>query len=420
MERRGLKHKRTQGLGYADHFAPVHHSLGLLMSSVQVPSAPPLQISLITETYPPEVNGVALTLQRLLTGLIAEGHAVQLIRPRQSAADRPLDHDRAVETVLYSGVPIPRYPDLRLGLPAYVDLKRRWRQQRPHLIHIATEGPLGLSALYAAKHLRIPITSGFHTNFHRYSRHYGIGFLQSTITAYLRYFHNQCVCTLVPTEALRRELEIMGFRGVRILSRGIDTQLFHPRHRQTALRTAWGVDDDAPVALYVGRLAAEKNLELAVTAFQAMHRANPRSRFVLVGSGPLHDSLRQQHPDLIFCGVQTGDALAAHYASADIFLFPSQTETFGNVILEAMASGLAVVAFDDAAAKEHVRDGDNGRRVACDDPQGFVQAAADLAVDLPTARAMGARAFVDMQSHGWAAVSQELVHLFNEFAQVTP
>ncbi len=397
------------------------------MLPVDASSSPRLQISLITETYPPEVNGVALTLQRLLNELLAEGHHLQLVRPRQFRGDDGRE-DSTIETLTYPGLPLPKYPDLRLGLPAYFDLKKRWRQRQPHLIHIATEGPLGLSALYAAKHLNIPITSGFHTNFHRYSEHYGLGFLQNTITAYLRYFHNQCDCTLVPTQALQAELTDKGFKRVQILSRGIDTQAFNPKHRSDALRAEWGVTATDPVALYVGRLAAEKNLAVAVKAFQEMRRACPTTKFVLVGSGPLHEPLQQRYPDLIFAGVQKHQALSNYYASADLFLFPSQTETFGNVILEAMASGLAVVAFDDAAAKEHLRDGENGRCVPCDQESAFIQgdqesafiqAAVELVTDLPRIKQLGASAFEAMQSNSWQQVSSQLSDLFRAFARPT-
>ena len=217
----------------------------------------PLRIALVTETYPPEINGVAMTLGRQVADLQQRGHQIQLIRPRQNAADSPI-HNAQLEEVLKIGVPIPRYAGLKMGLPAKSALVRLWQIKRPDLVHIATEGPLGWSALSAAQKLRLPVSTDFHTNFHSYSKHYGAGWLRRPILAYLRKFHNKAAVTLVPTESLRLELQAHGYRNVEVVSRGVDTVLFNPSKRDMALRESWAAQPDTQVVVYVGRVAPEK------------------------------------------------------------------------------------------------------------------------------------------------------------------
>ena len=318
-----------------------------------------LHFCLVTETYPPEVNGVAMTLHRLVKGMIDRGHKVSLIRPRQSVHDRP-GCSRVPEQTLVPGVPIPGYQGLRFGLPVGKRLRGLWGNSRPDIIYVATEGPLGISALRQAEKLNIPVVSGFHTNFHSYTNHYHLGFLSRLILSHLRNFHNRTKTTLVPSKDLQEQLQQARFKNVRILSRGVDCNLFSPERRDPKLRQMWDVRDDQYVVLYVGRLATEKNMELFIHTYRAMQQRFADLRCVMVGDGPLYRSLQQNNPDIVFCGMHTGRSLASHYASADIFLFPSETETFGNVTLEAMASGLVVVAYDYAAAGRHITDKRNG------------------------------------------------------------
>jgi glycosyltransferase involved in cell wall biosynthesis len=188
--------------------------------------------------------------------------------------------------------------------------------------------------------------------------------------------------------------------NVRLLQRAVDTAQFHPAWRDAELRARWGADGSTPVVLYVGRIAAEKNLALAVQAFRAVQQRMPAARYVWVGDGPERAALAAAHPDFIFAGVQRGEALARHYASADTFLFPSLSETFGNVILEALAAGLPVVAFDQGAAHDHLHHAHNGYVIAPGDTEGFIAAAATLACNPGLIRHMGraARASVERLS----------------------
>jgi len=355
-------------------------SMTPLSISARNTRAPSLRIAVVTETYPPEVNGVAMTTGRLLDGLMRRGHRIMLVRPRQGRSDHPRDA-RSFSETLVKGLPLPRYAGLRIGLPAAASLTRLWARERPHIVHVVTEGPLGRSALVAARRLHIPASSAFHTNFHSYSKHYGFGLLTPVVAAYLRHFHNQAACTFVATHELEAQLAQAGYRGLKVVARGVDTELFTPARRSIELRREWGVSDDELVVLYVGRLAPEKNMPVVFSAFDQVRRRVPAARLVLVGNGPQRLELEKRHANHIFAGMRHGEDLATHYASGDLFLFPSLTETFGNVTLEAMASGLAVVAYDYAAAREHITHLRSGMLALLDDADAFSALAAEVGAD---------------------------------------
>lgn len=331
---------------------------------------PSLRIAVVTETWPPEVNGVAMTLAKLVQGLSHRNHDVQLIRPRQTKTDSPMS-DASLEEVLMRGMPIPRYPELKLGLPSKKTLVKTWTLRRPDVVHIATEGPLGWSALQAAKVLKLPVTSDFRTNFQSYSKHYGVGWLRKPIVAYLRKFHNATACTMVPTRELMRTLSQNGFANLKVVSRGVDTKLFNIAKRDTSLRSSWGATDDTKVLISVGRMAPEKNLDQVLKTYDALKSTGQAFKLVMVGDGPLKEQFQKRYPEIIFPGMLSQTNLAAYYASSDLFIFPSQTETFGNVTLEALASGIPVLAFDCAAARDWVQTGVNGWLIAENNPEGF-------------------------------------------------
>lgn len=346
-----------------------------------------MHYAIISETWPPEVNGVALTVQALAEGLAERGHQIEITRPRQTPGELAPPGTRLV-----ASLPLPRYPGLRMGRPCAATLLRQWRQARPDAVYIATEGPLGHSALRAARTMGIPVASGLHTRFDQYMSAYGAGVLRVVALAWMRRFHNRGHATLVPTRELQDELAGLGFNRLRRLARAVDTLRFDPAHRDPGLRAGWGVEGDSPVLLHVGRLAPEKNLALAVRAFREVQVRQPHARLVLVGDGPLRPQLERDHPDLVFAGTRLGDDLARHYASADLFVFPSLSETFGNVTLEAMASGLPVVAQSRGAAAEHLADGRHGAAVEPGDDDAFVRACVHLATQPELRRSMGAAA----------------------------
>ena len=352
-------------------------------SRLPTASANPQHICVVTETYPPEINGVALTLANLVKGLLARGNAVSVIHPKQRGLRTFNDFATSSysEAIQVRGLPLPGYHGLQFGAPAGRLLRQHWREHPPAVVYIATEGPLGLSAVRAARRLNIPTVSGFHTNFHSYCRHYGVSWLQNIALRYLRWFHNQTECTLVTNEELRGRLQGAGFNKVSIVERGVDSQLFNPERRCAELRRQWGCSDQDLAMVYVGRIAPEKNLQLAIAAYREMRRFNASTKFIIVGDGPLRRTLQREDADVIFAGMQTGEQLARHYASADVFLFPSETETFGNVTLEAMASGLAVIAYGYAGAKLHISHGETGILVPFGNAKAFVDSAVSLVRD---------------------------------------
>ncbi len=360
-----------------------------------------MRIAVVTETYPPEINGVATTMRQLVAGLSGRGHHVLLVRPRQ-ATDRKGQTARG--HFLVPGLPIPGYRGLRFGLPVYWRLRHLWLRLRPDVLYVATQGPLGHAALNAAVRASIPVVTGFHTQFHQYSRHYGLGLLTQPIANTLKNFHNRSDATLVPTAALRSQLKEAGFRNVHLFSRGVDTVLFNPERRSDPLRHAWGCGPEDIVALYVGRIAAEKNIALALATMETLTTRVGHVRCVLVGDGPERTRLARTHPRCHFVGAQVGETLAAHYASGDLFLFPSLTETFGNVVTEAMASGLTVNAFDYAAAHEHIRAGCNGLLAPLGDEAGFIDNALNAAGAPAQLRSMGAAARRTADALSWPQV----------------
>jgi len=285
---------------------------------------------------------------------------VHVVRPTQGRHDRRVKYPANPSSTLVWSVPFPWYKGMNLGIPYFGQLRRNIKRFKPDVLHLATEGPLGLAGLLAAHAYGVPVVSSYHTNFFAYSRFYGLAFLRKIAFEYFRALHNATLKTFVPSTTVLQQLETYKYKNVTIMSRGVDTQLFSPTRRSQRLRKTWGAGADDVVMLYVGRIAAEKNMELMIECFRRLRLTNPTARMVLVGDGPERAKLEREYPNFIFAGKRTGASLAEYYASADLFIFTSMTETYGNVIMEAMASGLVVQGYDYAAAREHVVDGQNG------------------------------------------------------------
>lgn len=233
-----------------------------------------MRIAVVTETNPPEVNGVALTVQTLVSGMAEDGHELLLVRPYQPGVST-LPPSRAIGELLVRGAALPKYPGLRFGFPAGRALTRLFKAQRPDAVYVATEGPLGWSAVRTARRLDIPVATGFHTRFDAYAGAYGLGPLTPLVRCWLRRLHNASGATVVPTHELREWLEKHGFQRVRVVARGVDTKLFDPARRSEKLRERWGIAPDGLAVIYLGRIAAEKNLELAIEAFEKIRDHRP-------------------------------------------------------------------------------------------------------------------------------------------------
>jgi len=374
------------------------------------------RLALVTETFPPEVNGVAMTLNRLAQQLCQRGIDLQLVHPKPRANyDWGLKGDW--KSVHVYGFPIPGYPEAQIGMPSAGKLKQLWREQRPDVVHVATEGLLGRSAVQAATALEIPLVTSFDTNFHEYTRHYHVAWMKSLVIRYLRGIHGKARVNLVPDPDLIDELHRLGFRGGVYFGRGVDTKLFHPDRRSHELRAAWNAGEETTVFLHVSRVAAEKNMPLVLDSYRKYCREHDAgAKCVVVGDGPERASLERRYPEVIFAGMKFDQELATYYASADLFCFASETETFGNVITEAMASGCAVLAYDYAAGRQHIISGQNGVTVVFGQSEAFQQAMLELGKDRPRCHRLGKAARVTAEGIPWDQVIQEYLEVVNRVA----
>lgn len=370
-----------------------------------------MRLCIVSETWSPDINGVAHTLSRLSCELNRQGVPVDVIRPRPRVAGNTSRINHELQVARFA---LPGYTDVQVGLATPASLRRFWRVYRPDVIYLATQGPLGWAARQAARQLNIPLVAGWHTNFDHYCKDYGVAWLASTARRYLRYFHNGCALTLVPTRQQAATLQQRGIRDVNVLSRGLDGERFSPEHRDAALRKRWGVGEHQPVALYVGRLAAEKNLTLLQESLQAMREVRPDIAQVIVGDGPAREQLQKALPDAHFTGFVGQESLARHYASADLFIFPSLSETWGNVVAEAMASGLAVVAFDHAASAELINSGYNGITVPAGNSAAFQQAAVDLCQYPADCARLGRVARLRALEQSWIGIAEQFLRYLHQ------
>jgi glycosyltransferase involved in cell wall biosynthesis len=337
-----------------------------------------LRVALVSETWFPQVNGVSRTLEKLVEYLAGRGDTVRLFIPRYPEGEKAC---AGIEAVSFSSFPLPLYPEVRVVLAAPRRLRRELGRFRPDVVHIATEGPLGRAALAAARRLDLPVVSSYHTNFTDYLRQYGFGWLEGAAWRYLRGFHNATAATFCPTPSIRKLLRARGFRGVEVWGRGVDNDRFHPGKRDLELRRRLGISEEGIVLACCGRLAAEKNLETLLAAWKCLPPA-AAARLVLIGDGPLRSRIeRQGDPRIILAGYRHGEELARYYASADLFVFPSLSETFGNVLLEAMASGLPAIGFDVPGPRDVIRHGETGLVVGEASPEAFAWAMESLATD---------------------------------------
>jgi glycosyltransferase involved in cell wall biosynthesis len=349
-----------------------------------------VRIALVTDTYSPQVNGVTTVVRRIADLLARSGHAAAVVAPAY-----PDDRERRPGELRVPSLPFPPYPAIRLSLPLRRRVARFLDAFEPHLVHVATEGPLGfLGRGWALRH-GVPLVTSYHTDFPQYARHYGGGRLEPLVWRWLVWFHGPAVMTHTPGAAVRDQLVARGLSRAVVWGRGVDSRHFRPERRDADWRRALGVRDEQAVVLHVGRLAPEKNLGLLIDAWRlAAPQLGGRAQLVIAGEGPDGARLRAALPDARHIGFLDRDALAALYASADVCVLPSRTETCGLVALEAMASGLPVIAADAGGFRESVRPGWNGFLTPIGDPAAMARHIVDLATDpvLRTQLAAGARA----------------------------
>ena len=364
-----------------------------------------MRLTLVTETFAPQVNGVSRTLGQLVDFMERAGDEVQVVHPNYGKPSaRTRDHQ-------VDAFPLPFYREVSVPRPPFGPAHRAIEAFGPDLIHVATEATLGLSALRFAARRGIPTVSSFHTNFDQYCDHYRLGWAKGAAWRYLRWFHNRTRETYVPSRPTIDDLEARGFERLVLWPRGVDGHLFRPdRPGRREVRAALGFEADDLVIGHVSRLALEKNVGHLAEALRAVGEARPQVRFLFVGDGPARPDLeRSMGPNARFVGYRGGEDLADHYAAADLFAFASLTETFGNVVLEALASGLPVVAVRAGGVGEIVRSGETGILVEPGAPASEMAGALIGLVDDSSLRremAESARAYALGQT--WAAIMGRL------------
>ena len=348
-----------------------------------------MRIALVTDTYTPQVNGVTTIVRRVVEVLGRARQDAVVVAP-----EYPVSQPGTAEVELrVPSVAFPPYPALRLSLPQPRRVAQFLDAFRPDLVHVMTEGPLGLVGRQYALRRGLPLVTSYHTDFPRYCRSYGVGTLERAIWQWLTWFHRPAVLTHTPGAFVKAELERRGLGPVRVWGRAADTVLFDHRRRDDALRRRLGVAEGSALVLYVGRLAREKNLDVLVDAWRrSREELGPRATFLFAGEGPLGPRLAKVMPWAIQVGFLDVEQLAALYASADLCVLPSTTETFGLVAVEAMASGLPVIAANAGGFRETVVTWGNGYLVSPEDARGFASAISQLVLDPELRNRMGAEA----------------------------
>ncbi|HET7041494.1 MAG TPA: glycosyltransferase family 1 protein [Gemmatimonadales bacterium] len=369
-----------------------------------------MRITLISDTYLPEVNGVTTVLATMRAGLLARGHAVQVIAP---AYGRPGPDDAGI--VRRWSMRFPPYPAIRLSLPVGGDVGRALDAFAPDLVHVATEGPLGSVGRRAAIARRLPLVTSFHTDFPRYAARYLGRWAVRPVEAYLRRFHRPAYATQTPSGTTRDELALLGIPRPVVWGRGVESARFRPERRDPARRTALGADAMRPLVLHVSRLAVEKDVGTLVAAFRrAREQLGDSAAFVVAGDGPEAGMVRAALPFATHYGFIDRERLADLYADSDLFVFPSPTETCGLVVLEAMASGCPVITSDQGGVLENVRDTLNGRMVPAGDAEAFARATVELAADPDRRRAMASAARAFAIGRDWERELDRLEPLYRD------
>lgn len=391
--------------------APIVHSQPVDRSSISRYAGVSRRIALFTGAYNHIADGVSLTLNRLVAHLERTGAEVLVFAP--TVDNPPVEH--AGTLVSIPSVPMPGRPEYRISLGIPAAARALLREFDPTLFHIATPDVLGYRALRLARSWDVPVVASYHTHFSSYLKYYGIGAAEKVMWKYLRSFYRQCRHIYVPSSSMADVLRAQGItEGLHLWQRGVDTALFNPSRRSLAWRRSLGIEDDEVVVSFVGRLVWEKGLGLFADVVERLQARNIPHRSLIVGHGPVYDELRSRLGETIFTGHLHGEELARAYASSDVFFFPSDTETFGNVTLEAMASGLPAVCADATGSNVLVDDGVTGLLAPAGETDRFFEHVARLVTDETYRAKLGSAAFEKAQAFEWKAILSRLVDLYDE------
>ena len=369
-----------------------------------------LRVALFSGNYNYVMDGPVRALNKLVAHLEKRGHEVLVFAPTSKTSY--LDHEG--ELVSLPSCPAPRRPEYRIGIGLFGNAKKRLKEFAPNLIHIAAPDLGGLGALNYARKSNIPAVASFHTRFDTYPRYYGAAWAEKYLTNYMRYFYGRCEHVYPPSQSMADELLRDGIgREMRLWTRGVDSTLFSPEWRDMAWRRSVGIADDEIAVLFVGRLVLEKGIDHFAQAVAAARETHPKVRPLIVGGGPELDYFKKQCPNGVFLGHQGGEDLARAYAAGNIFFNPSITETFGQVTLEAMASGLPALCANAAGSLSLVEDGVTGF-ISSPDVTAFTEKLVTLVGDAPLRAQMGAAGREKALTFSWEAVLDDLVSNYQD------
>jgi glycosyltransferase involved in cell wall biosynthesis len=364
-----------------------------------------VKIAIFTDTYVPDVNGVARTLHRFTTYLQKEGIEFRVFAPKATK-----DSQFSSKIHEFRSIPFLLYPECRIALPNMLHINEEIQAFQPDVIHVATPFSMGLSGVHYAKKYNIPLLGSYHTDFDKYLEHYHLHFLSDVLWKYLTWFHEPFEKIFVPSTDTMERLEKRHFKNMAIWSRGIDGELFHPNYDSEVIRKKYGIIEKH-ILLYVGRIASEKDVMMLPEINKALpNKLKNNSHWLVVGDGPMKGELEKQAPDnMTLTGFIEGPELANIYATADVFVFPSASETFGNVVLEAMACGTPVVGANAGGVRTIVEQGKNGLLGEEKDVASFAEAVAYLLENNSIRNKMGEEAFQFGQSQHWDTIFAQLL-----------
>ena len=373
-----------------------------------------MRFALFTDTFTPQINGVARTYQRLIAYLESKNVETRVFAP---AGGLPENETENPSVVRFFSCDFFLYPDCQFSLPNYFSAHHILSEFQPDLIHLATPFMMGLTGLKYANDHHIPKVAVFHTNFPQYLEYYRLPWLKKLAWRFLRWFHQQAEKNYCPSQDTRKLLRRHGVNKLEIWTRGVDSGLFNPNRKSLEFRRQLGLEDKT-VLLYVGRLAPEKSVEVLLKALYAANSANKKLHLLIAGDGPSRAGLQQAAPpNVTFLGYKSGQELAGIYATSDIFVCPSVTETFGNVILEAMASGLPVIAPLSGGIKENLFPAKNGLSCLPLNPLSMSGAILEMAADTMLRQQLADQAYAHAKRQSWDEVFYRLLSSYLEVVE---
>jgi phosphatidylinositol alpha 1,6-mannosyltransferase len=366
-----------------------------------------MRIAIFSEVYWPMVSGVGVTLDRLVTALVARGHAVRVYSATYAL---PPGSEERPEAHRSPSVPLFLYPDVQWAFPRQRDVLEDLARFRPDVVHLATEFALGLAGLKAAGQLGIPVIASAHTDYEKYAARYGVRWVLRMGWIYLRWFYGHADKVLVPSRIFQQTLRKHGVKHTGLWTRGVDPLHFHPRFRSEEYRRRFGVGPDDLLVTYIGRLAREKDIQRLLRAWEGVRAERGNAQLVLAGQGPMAEGLvRRPVPGVHLTGLLSGRDLSEAYASADLFVFPSPTETFGNSLLEAMASGLPSLAVSAGGVLEFARHRENAWLTRAQDTEALTGGLRLLLADQELRKRLSAGGLTTAADRGWEAIYDQLL-----------